>query len=94
LKIVLEGREEATYRRGTSTHTDREVFATIPIVDTDQSMLIPQGSARVPVPEDTMPSFSARRNKIVWTLKATCEIPGWPDSDDEYEIVVVPAGLR
>lgn len=94
LKIVLEGREEATYRRGTDTHTDREVFATIPVVETDQSMLIPQGSARVSVPEDTMPSFSSDRNKIVWTLKAVCEIPGWPDSDDEYEIVVAPAGLR
>lgn len=94
LKIVLEGREEATYRRGTSTHTDREVFATISIVDTDQPMMIPQGSARVHVPDDAMPSFSADRNKVVWQLKATCEIPGWPDSDDEYEIVVAPAGLR
>jgi hypothetical protein len=90
LKIILEGREEATYRRGTDTHTDREVFATIQILDTDQPMQIAQGSARVPVPEDTMPSFSADRNKIVWTLKAACEIPGWPDSDDEYEIVVAP----
>jgi len=94
LKIVLEGREEATYRRGTDTVTDREVFATIPIVDTDQSMQIAQGSARVHVPDDTMPSFAADRNKIVWTLKAACEIPGWPDSDDEYEIVVAPAALR
>lgn len=90
LKIVLEGREEATYRRGTDTVTDREVFATIPIVDTDQSIQIAQGSARVHVPDDTMPSFAADRNKIVWTLKAACEIPGWPDSDDGYDIVVAP----
>lgn len=90
LKIVLEGQEEATYRRGTDTRTDKEVFATIPVIDTDQSMQIAQGSARVHVPEDTMPSFKADRNKIVWTLKAACEIPGWPDSDDEYEIVVAP----
>jgi hypothetical protein len=94
LKVVLEGQEEATYRRGTDTRTDKEVFATIPVIDTDQSMQIAQGSARVHVPEDTMPSFKADRNKIVWTLKAACEIPGWPDSDDEYEIVVAPAGLR
>ena len=94
LKVILEGREEATYRRGTDTRTDREVFATVPIVDTDQPMQIAQGSARVNIPEDTMPSFSADRNKIVWTLKADCEIPGWPDSNDEYEIVVAPAGLR
>lgn len=90
LKIVLEGQEEATYRRGTDTRTDKEVFATIPVIDTDQPMQIAQGSARVHVPEDTMPSFKSDRNKIVWTLKAACEIPGWPDSDDEYEIVVAP----
>jgi len=94
LKIVLEGQEEATYRQGTDTKTDREVFATIQIVDTDPSMQMAQGSARVAVPEDAMPSFKADRNKIVWTLKAACEIPGWPDSDDEYEIVVAPAALR
>lgn len=94
LKIVLEGREEATYRRGTDTVTDREVFATIPIVDTDQSMMIAQGSGNVRLPDDAMPSFSAGRNKIVWSLKAACEIPGWPDSDDEYDIVVAPAALR
>ena len=94
LRIVLEGREEATYRQGTDTKTDREVFATIPITETDHQMLIANGTARVEIPEDAMPSFSASRNKVVWTLKAVCEIPGWPDSDDEYEIVVAPAALR
>jgi len=94
LKIVLEGCEEATYRQGTDTKTDREVFATVPVVDTDPSMQMAQGSARVQVPEDAMPSFKADRNKVVWKLKVACEIPGWPDSDDEYEIVVAPAALR
>lgn len=94
LKIVLEGREEATYRQGTDTKTDREVFATLPITETDHQMLIANGTARVEIPEDAMPSFSASRNKVVWTLKAVCEIAGWPDSDDDYEIVVAPAALR
>lgn len=90
LRVVFEGREEATYRRGTDTCTDRETFATIPIVDTDQPFQIPAGSASFEVPAGTMPSFSADHNKIVWTLKAVCEIPRWPDSEDEYEIVVAP----
>lgn len=90
LKIVLEGREEATYRQGTDTKTDREVFARIPITETHHASLIAQGSARVDIPENTMPSFSADRNKVIWTLKAACEIPGWPDSDDEYEVVIAP----
>ena len=90
LRIVLEGREEATYRRGTDTHTDRETFASIVIIDTAESYAIPAGSASLEAPFGTMPSFSAEHNKIIWMLKAVCEIPGWPDSDDEYEVVVTP----
>jgi hypothetical protein len=90
LRVVLEGTEQATYRQGTDTKTASEVFASIPVIETDQQMLIAQGTARVDVPEGTMPSFTADRNKIVWTLKTFCEIPGWPDSNEEYEIVVAP----
>lgn len=90
LRVVLEGTEQATYRRGTDTTTVTEVFATIPVVETDQQMLIAQGTARIEVPEGAMPSFTADRNKIVWTLRTCCEIPGWPDSNEEYEIIVVP----
>jgi hypothetical protein len=32
----------------------------------------------------------ATHNKIVWSLKVTCEIPFWPDSADEYEVLVRP----
>jgi len=93
LRIVLEGREEATYRRGTDTCTDRETFASIVAVDTDQPFAIPAGSAVLEVPAGAMPSFVAEHNKVLWMLKATCEIKGWPDSDDEYEVVVAP-GVR
>jgi Protein of unknown function (DUF3592) len=92
LRIVLEGREEARYRRGTDTYTDRETFATIHAVETDQPFEIPAGSAHLSIPEGTMHSFAADNNKIVWMLKAECEIPGWPDSVDEYEIQVKPLG--
>jgi hypothetical protein len=92
LRIVLEGREEARYRRGTDTYTDRETFATVHVVDTGQPFEIPAGATHVSVPEGTMHSFTAENNKILWTLKADCEIPGWPDSDDEYEILVRPVG--
>jgi hypothetical protein len=86
--MVLEGREEARYRRGTDTYTDRAVFATVPIVDVSQAFEVPAGSAPFSTPWGTVPSFSATNNKIVWALKVTCEIPGWPDSEDDYEIPV------
>jgi hypothetical protein len=91
LRILLEGREEAWYRSGKSTHTDRNTFASVVVADTAQPLEIPAGDARIDVPVDTMPSFKATHNKIVWTLKVTCEIAGWPDSEDEYEVLVRPA---
>jgi uncharacterized protein DUF3592 len=90
LTIILEGREEAQYRRGTSTYTDKSVFATLTLVDTQQEIEIPAGATSFSIPPDTVPSFTASHNKIRWALKAHCDIPGWPDSDDEYEILVGP----
>jgi len=91
LRIVLEGREEAQYRRGTSTYTDRNVFARVTVADTTQPFEIPAGNARLDVPAETMPSFAATHNKIIWSLKVAGEITGWPDSDDEYQVVVRPS---
>jgi hypothetical protein len=93
VKIVLAGREEARYRRGTDTHTDRETFLSLPIVDTAQPFEIEGGgSASFAVPADTAPSFRADNNKIVWSLKVHCDLSNWPDTDDEYEVVVRPGG--
>jgi hypothetical protein len=44
LRIVLEGREEATYRRGTDSYTDRNIFARLVILETDEQAKIATGS--------------------------------------------------
>lgn len=91
--ITFEGREEARYRRGTDTYTDRETFFTQPVVDCAQSYEISEGgSASFTLPAGAVPSFRATHNKIVWTLKARCELPRWPDTEEEYEVVVRPGG--
>jgi hypothetical protein len=90
LRIVLEGKEEARYRRGTNTSTDHNTFATIAVADTTAAFEIPAGNARVDVPAEAVPSFTATHNKIIWSLKVACEIAGWPDSDDEYQVIVRP----
>lgn len=90
LRIVLKGREEATYRRGTSTSTDREVFARLPVADTEHSVEIAAGSATLSLPEETMHSFTAPNNKVIWTLKVEGEIRFWPDVSEEFELVVRP----
>jgi uncharacterized protein DUF3592 len=91
LKILFEGREEARYRRGTSTYTDRNTFASVTVLDTAQPFEIANGSTGFSVPAGSVPSFAATHNKVVWSLKVQCEIPAWPDSEEEYEVVVRPA---
>lgn len=90
LLITLEGREEATYRRGTDTTTDRSTFAKIVLLDTTDPSRIAQGKAAVQVPPESMHSFNASHNKIVWSLVILGEIARWPDVKEEYPIVVTP----
>lgn len=88
LLIYVEGREEATYRRGTSSYTDREVFARLPLVDLTSSLEMGQGAARGQLPEGVMTTFEASSNKIVWTLQVRGEISRWPNVIDEYPVNV------
>ncbi len=93
LRIVLEGREEASYQRGTDTVTDREVFAVLSLVDTTDDWQVQRGSAAVAIPDDTMHSFAADNNEVVWELKVTGEIGRWPDVDESFPIEVEPLPL-
>jgi hypothetical protein len=94
LAIVLEGREEATYRRGTSSTTDRHVFTTLPIADSERGAAIAEGRATVAVPADTMHSLETGHNRVVWSLKLHGDIAHWPDVEEEFELVVRPSGGR
>jgi len=90
LRIFLEGREEATYRRGTDTVTEREIFATIDLVNTQNEWEIPAGTAELPIPADTMHSFQGDSNKITWEIKVEGEIDRWPDVDQNFPITIRP----
>jgi hypothetical protein len=92
LRMTLVGREEAEYRQGTDTRTDKETFATIGIVDTTSPAEIVAGSANFFVPDPTMHSFRASHNRIVWELQVRGEIDRWPDVDEDYEFIVCPKG--
>jgi hypothetical protein len=92
LRLSLVGREEADYRQGTDTRTDKETFATIGIVDTTSPVEIAAGTANFFVPDPTMHSFRAPHNRIVWELQVRGEIDRWPDVDEDYEFIVCPKG--
>jgi hypothetical protein len=94
LKVILEGREEATYTRGTKRTTDKQVFREIELLDTDSRVQIERGTIRGRVPEDTMHSLVAGDSRIVWRFVVKGTIERWPDVDDEFPVEVLPAPLR
>lgn len=91
LTVTLRGREEARYRRGTDTSTDTHVFHTQKLVDTNQPMQIARGQGTLQIPADSMHTFTADNNKIIWTLQVKGEIMRWPDIDETFDITVGPA---
>ncbi len=90
LRIHLEGEEKAEYRQGTNTYTDTQVFREIDLIDTTDGVEMVSGAASVTIPRDTMHSFEAEHNKIIWHLRVRGEIPLWPDVHQAYVIEVLP----
>ncbi|MBL7646161.1 MAG: DUF3592 domain-containing protein [Candidatus Hydrogenedentes bacterium] len=93
LTIFVQGQEAATYRRGTSTSTDRSVFEKIVAIETVEPAAIAAGEATFTMPEFTAPSFNGPNNKIQWQVKVHGEIHRWPDVNEEFELVVHPLPL-
>jgi hypothetical protein len=93
LTIILEGKEQARYQRGTNTYTDNNVFMNLPIADTEGPETIANGSVATVIPLDTMHSFEAANNKIIWTLKVRGDIPRWPDVREDYGFTILPAQM-
>lgn len=89
LKIVLEGREQASYRQGTNTKTDTALFASIPVVETEDPIAVHRGRATITLPTNTMHSFEAENNKILWVFKLHGDIPNWPDVEEEIPALVI-----
>ena len=89
--IRLEGREEATYRRGTSTYTDKKTFARFDLLDTTHNYEIQAGKGRLTIPAGAMHSFRSNHNKVTWQFVVHGEIANWPDLKAEFELPVPPA---
>ncbi|HEY5792770.1 MAG TPA: DUF3592 domain-containing protein [Chthoniobacterales bacterium] len=91
LVIYLEGREEATYTRGTSSVTDKRVFFRQPLADvTGTWMDFQEGRGAISIPREAPPSFRASHNRIVWSCQVWGKIPFWPGLREEFEIPLQP----
>jgi len=90
LSLTLEGCEEARYRRGTDTRTDTNVFHRETLTEVGDSMGIARGTTSIKIPADTMHTFLADNNKVIWRIKMKGVINRWPDIDDSFDLTVAP----
>jgi hypothetical protein len=93
LSIKLIAREEATYRKGTNTSTDKKTFFEKELVNTRIVQEITAGRARFSIPQETMHSFESEHNKIAWLIELRGDIARWPDVSQEYHITIYPKAI-
>jgi hypothetical protein len=90
LVVMLRGVEEARYRTGKNTHTDSSTFYELELYRTADPREIASGQVGFLVPADTMHSFEAANNKILWSLDVHGSIQRWPDVNESFKINVAP----
>jgi len=90
LRIKLKATEEATYTRGTDTHTDVSAFHDETLLETREPLEIEQGTLTINIPANTMHSLTGNRNKIIWQILFQADIPLWPDVSSTFTFRVVP----
>ena len=90
LTLQLEGREEATYARGSRLLTDSETFRTITLLDSTDPAQMSDGTASLRMPPYTVPTFQGASNAIVWVLRLSGRIQRRPAIDQELELLVEP----
>jgi hypothetical protein len=91
LHLRLEGREEATNRRGKNSQTSTSTFANLEIARVTLAREMEAGEASVTIPSGLVPSFAASNNKIVWAIWVHGEIEHWPDLKKQFAVSVLPA---
>lgn len=89
LGLNLLAREESSYRRGTSTLTDRHELSRLAL--TDLELPDRTGSIDCPLPADWPPPWRSDSNQVVWALTVAGEVPRLPDLDEDFALAVEAA---
>lgn len=90
LLIEVHANQEVQYTQGTSRLTDIETFELIEVIRTEDPQLMQFGSAVVRIPADSMHTFEAESNKILWTVEVRGKIPWSPDINEIFAFRVTP----
>jgi hypothetical protein len=95
LEILLRCEEQATFRQGTDTRTDRREVFSQRIYHTGQFQILPgepfEIHCELLTPVGAMHSFQADHNQVQWRLAVRGEAEGWPAFERSYPVVICPA---
>jgi hypothetical protein len=95
LEMTLELEEQATFRQGTDTRTERLTVWRQPIHAWHDLALVPgtcfEGRAMVTIPEMAMHSFASEHNAARWSIAVRGTSIRWPPFTRTFPLVVFPA---
>ena len=86
--LLLVGREEATYQNGSSSSTAKSVFHEQVIFETTVPAATERGHATLAIPQEAVPTFNGRNNRIRWLIDLRAGVPRLPDVNAERELLV------
>jgi hypothetical protein len=95
LEVALEVEEQATFRQGTDTRTERVVVWRQPVKSWNDIELSPgarfESQAALRLPEDVMHSFQSEHNSVSWRFVVRGEPARWPGFRRVFPVVAFPA---
>lgn len=95
LDITLELEEQATFRQGTDTRTERLTVWRQPLQSWRSLQVAPgtrfEARSSVTIPEAAMHSFASEHNAVRWSLVVRGEPARWPPFTRVFPLVVFPA---
>jgi uncharacterized protein YjbI with pentapeptide repeats len=91
LNIAMVGHEEATYRRGTDTVTDRRALPDEPLLQVGNAGRLRQGKSIISLGLSHMHTFTAKNNVLRWELKVEIATAAG-NVQDLFPVIIYPAG--
>jgi hypothetical protein len=88
--VTIEAEAKASYRRGTDTVTSTKKYLTLSQNLSSASLKQGFGTLRFDIPDKLMPTFVASNNSFNWNLSVALTVSRWPDSTDNYPLVMYP----
>lgn len=95
LEMAVELEEQATFRQGTDTRTERVVVWRAPLGSWKDLQIAPgtrfEGRAEFQVPATAMHSFASEHNSVTWRVVIRGHPARWPSFTRSFPVLIYPA---